>query len=246
LPFGYIPFDYRGSDGLVLKAGSQDVMISVPEQDNMSELIEYRYVLSLGPDGSLAGDGSETFHGAFAAQLDERYDNLNDAEIKQRVEAGINNTFPGATVEWTSIPSETPVGSFELKSYFKHPNFVEVVDGVLELPALLPTSSLSAYASFPNRSLPVHIRRPIINQGNVEVALPEGFIWDVETKEVKRETPFGTYALSISIDSNNVLKIQRSHNLPNQMITPEAYPEFLEFVAFTNKHKDISIRAHMQ
>lgn len=230
LPFGYIPFEYRGARALVLR-GEGPVFVDIPEFDHESERIETDYVLRFDVDGKVEGVGSETFRGSFAPQLEKRYQAMNRPETKQLVEAGMNETYPGAEVTEVTLTEDLPLATFEVVTDFRHPGLGTFEKGKsLTLPFPLPrTPLLERYGTLPNRRTPVYIGSPSYNIAKIEIVLPEGYAWETQSANHKLSTRFGSYNLDILRKDDKSLIIERTYKIPTQFVEPADYADFLEF-----------------
>ena len=65
--------------------------------------------------------------------------------------------------------------------------------------------------------------------------------WSVEPKNVDLHSAFGNYRLTVKRESEQVLLIQRTYEVPDQLVTPEKYPEFLEFLNTINENENTII-----
>lgn len=244
LPFGYIPFIYRGSDGLTLAPEASTPMIEIPTFDDASERVETHYVMHFAPDGSVEGEGLERFHGSFAAQLEEGYATMNAVELKQTVEAGMNTNYPGASITEVTVTEDLPPGVFELVSLFTHPNLAQSGPDGLTVSQLLPENPLKhQYASLPSRQFPVQISQPHVNEAVLELHLPPDYAWDAPPNAVHLDTPFGTYELDMTVGPPNVLTLTRRYHLPAQRIKPDHYAAFQDFCSAMSAHESFTLSA---
>lgn len=243
LPFGYIPFEFRGSNGLVLDTDSESPLLEIPEFDHLSERIEFVYNFTFDEDGAAHAVGTEYFHGALAADLKENFESLNQLEIEQRVEVGVNANFPGAKVTDARVLSDSSIGEFALESTFDHHDLVRLSKS-WQIDQLLPPNSIqSKYASQPSRHLPVHIRRPHINQGRLTLSLPDTMVWATKARQVTRESPFGLFSLTVEPLDDRTVEITRRYELPSQIIAVADYQSFLEFCQFMTENEEIQLEA---
>ena len=230
LPFGYVPFEYRGARALVLR-NDGPVFVAIPQFDNGSERIETDYELRFDAEGKVKGLGSETFHGSFAPQLEKRYQAMNRPETKQLVEAGMNETYPGAEVTEVTITEDLPLATFQVVTGFEHPGLGTFVKNEsLALPFPLPrTPLLERYGTLPSRRTPVYIGSPSYNVAKIELVLPEGYAWETKPATYNVSTKFGSYELRITRKDRASLLVERTYQIPTQFVTPAEYTEFLEF-----------------
>ena len=246
VPFGYIPFSYRGSVGMVLNP-DQPLHDTVPRFTDESERIETAYQMYFRENGSVTGKGSEKFFGVFAARLKERYARLNRPEIKQRIEAGINQTFPGAVVSDVAIPEDQPRGEFEMTNEFRHDSLADADENTLAINYPLPRNPfLEEYGSLAERTTPLLISEPHYNRATVEMQLPEQYAW--QSKEVvhRYDSKFGTYELAVEIDEKQKLTLKRTYHIYSQFVSPEDYKAFQAFCRDMLSNEDLVLRAARQ
>lgn len=243
LPFGYVPFDFRNSRGIVLDL-DDDLWVTIPDFGDQTELISSTYSLTFEADGSVKGIGSEAFNGTTAVNIEREYEAMTKPEIKNRVEAGINKNFPGAEVEDVTIVEDMPRGSFEMTHNFVHPGLAEVKDGGLEVAFPLPKVPLQErYASLGSRELPVMIVDPHVNDAEVTLKLPEGYVWTTAPQEVKRETPFGSYTFKVEMLAEGEMKLTRKYHVPAQFVAVADYEAFQAFCRFMVDNENQSLKA---
>jgi len=243
LEFGYIPYPFRGIRGLVCDP-TKPLFDQVPGLEDELERVETHYSLYFAANGSLEGIGSEKFFGMFASQMSKSFEALNNPEIKQRVEAGLNQTYPGAAMSRVDITEDLPPGNFELTHDFSHSDLAKSDGSSLELSFPLPkTPLIERFGSMPKRTTPIRVASPHFNVASIEMVAPKGFHWINEEMAIKEETRFGRYELSISLDEERKLLLKRTYYLKSGMVTPEDYPQFLAFCRAMVDHEDISFKA---
>ena len=246
LAFGYVPYPYRGARGLVCDSG-EPLYVDVPAFEDVTERTETAYSMYFREDGSLAGLGSERFFGLFASQLSRRYDSLNNPEIKQQVEAGMNQTYPGAVVSRVEVTQDLPRGEFELTNDFSHPGLGKTDGGVMELSFPLPkTPILEHYGTMAERTTPVRIPAPHYNVAKLVLSAPEGYRWEAPPEDRQIKSEYGSYHLKLNLQEDRKLEIERTYHLPAQYVEPVHYQEFLEFCKAMIDNEDITFRAIKQ
>lgn len=230
LPFGYVPFEYRGSRGLVI-GDVFPIFETVPQADAANERIETSYTFEFDADGKMVGKGSESFFGSFAPQLAKKYESMNRPEKRQLVEAGMNETYPGAVVTKVAIPEDLPLATFEVVTDFTHDKMGTFEKGnKLELAFPMPrTPLLERYGTLPNRRTPVYIGSPTYNVAKIVLKLPEDYAWQTPTQTFEESTRFGDYSLKFTRKNAQTLILERTYIVPSQFVEPADYDEFLEF-----------------
>lgn len=230
LPFGYVPYEFRGARGMVV-TDDDEVFVTIPQYDASSERIETNYVLTFDENGAVTGNGIETFRGSFAPQLEKSYEAMNRPETRQQVEAGMNETYPGAEVTAVRIPEDLGLATFQVQTDFKHPGLGTFVKGEsLSLPFPLPrTPMLERFGTLPSRRTPVYIGSPSYNVAEIELRLPKDYVWRNESVSYEETSRFGSYRLNFKRKDNQTMVIERTYIIPNQFVEPADYDEFLEF-----------------
>ncbi len=243
IAFGYLPFRFRGGQGFVLNA-KKESRITLPEFEDETERIETMYEMDFNADGSVSASGSEKFFGSFASQLVDGYAAMNRPETKQRVEAGINQTFPGAEVSQVQITEDLPPGEFELTNRFRLPELGQFDKKGLTLPYPLPhVRLLERYGRLASRTTPIAISRPSYNVATLKLNLPLGYRWESKTDVLREDTAFGRYELVVERESDQTLTIKRTYHLKAQMVAPEQYQEFLVFCRAMVENEDLIFKA---
>jgi tetratricopeptide (TPR) repeat protein len=242
LEFGYFPQEYRGAQALIIGEAGDGELFTLPRECPGDDAIAFAYTLLLDEQGAMSGEGTETFHGLFATTLQQRYAQLNEPEIRQRVESGINANYPGARVQSAHLLANQLRGSFAIGHEFVSDSFAEKSDQGLILPRLLPESILMAnFGKLPSRKLPLQLRRPLINRGSLKLEFPSGLKPVFKPIDLHLKSAFGSYELTLTKETPNTLRITRAYDIPDQIIPPEKYPEFLAFLR-TIEEKEIQVR----
>lgn len=242
LEFGYFPQEYRGARALIIGEESAGELFTLPRECPGDDSIAFDYTLRVDGQGAMSGEGTETFHGLFAATLRERYAQLNEPEIRQRVESGINANYPGARVLRAQLLTNLPRGSFAIGHEFVSEGFAESTAEGLALPRLLPESILMAnFGKLPSRKLPLQLRRPLINRGNLKLEFPGGLQPIFKPINMQLNSEFGRYQLTLARETPSTLRVTRTYEIPEQIIPPEKYPEFLAFLGKIEE-KELQVR----
>ncbi|MDJ0836893.1 MAG: hypothetical protein QNK37_10280 [Acidobacteriota bacterium] len=242
LPFGYIPFPFRGIRGMVLSP--DELFDMVPEFEDSSEAVETDYKLYFSAEGAAEGMGSEKFNGMYSAQMKRGFAAMNKPEMKQRIEAGLNTTYPGSAVKRASITEDLPVGQFEVTHDFSHPALAEKDGMKLKLAFPLPkTPLLERYGALPTRRAPIRISQPHYNIARVELVAPKGYAWTNGPVNVVKEDELGRYELKVIQKEDRKLLLERTYYLKARTIQPDAYGDFLEFCKAMVENEDITFVA---
>lgn len=231
LAFDYIPNAYNGGRGLVL-GQADELFIDLPNRGDELERTVAQYNLYFRADGSVAALATDTFYGAIAATMTEGFKKLNTPEIRNRVEVGINQDYPGSSVSNVTISEDQPRGTFRLLTEFNHKSFARKTDEGLEMGfPMKKTDLLEKLGSLPTRETPLRIGSPIFAETALTVMVPEGFAWkDIEVVNLQEENDFGHYRLEILRKKDRELEMKRSVYLKKQLIDPEDYAGFLAFL----------------
>ncbi len=242
IPFNFIPIAYRGARGMVLAL--DELFTTIPEGDRRDERTEKRYNLFFRADGSAVGLTSDRFHGQSAGQLAEGFKNLNRSEVKQRVEAGINQDYPGSVVDDVNLTEDLPRGQFELRTDFHHNSLAQTQGNDLTVSfPLRKTPLLEAFGSLPSRKTPVMVHAPQCDVNTLNLNVPEGYRWDVKPLKFHEESIYGSYDLTLTVKSERDLVLERNVFLDAAMVQPSDYPKFLAFLKAMASHEEFTLKA---
>jgi len=246
LAFGYLPSAYGGARAMSLDPEAP-LFTELPKGDDGSERVETVYIMNFEADGSVFGLGTERFFGLPASQIADRYKAMNRPEIKHAVEAGLNQTFPGAAVKEVILEDEEEEparGEFTLSHVFQHPDLLQMEGGEPFMPFPLPPTPIQdRFGSLPSRDTPLHVPSPYFNDATVIMRLPETYRWTVEPETREVRSRFGEYSLTVTPKEDRELEIKRVYRLKAGFIQPDDYQEFLEFSRAMVDNEDLVFRA---
>jgi len=108
--------------------------------------------------------------------------------------------------------------------------YASLSGGKLTVPEPLPPLHLSReMASLTERKLPLATGATLVLRQRLEVVLPEGATTDFVPPALDLATPFGEYHIKSSL-AGGVLTFERRLEIPYQVILPERYPAFRDFL----------------
>ncbi|MBX7114876.1 MAG: hypothetical protein K1X64_11170 [Myxococcaceae bacterium] len=190
-----------------------------------------RLTLALSEDGTLSGEGKETYEGYAAAALGEALESLPVDQREQALQGALARYFGGAEMEKLDLDVQRKVGGKVTVAYrFKVPRFARE-EG--------PHRKVLRAISFPNwlgkRYLTLSERRtPLFIDGTehtttkVELTLPAG--WSLSGDKVNLDTtvPFGRYSRKEN-QQGNVVTIEETLVVKMARIEPKSYLAFGDF-----------------
>jgi len=108
--------------------------------------------------------------------------------------------------------------------------YASVAGGRLTVPEPIPPLHLSReMASLTERKLPLATGATLTLRQRMEIVLPEGAVTDYAPQALDLTTPFGEYHLTGTL-TGGMLAFDRRLEIPYQVIPPERYPAFREFL----------------
>ncbi|WP_375756655.1 tetratricopeptide repeat protein [Corallococcus exercitus] len=192
---------------------------------------DVKLTLELGADGSLKGQGEETYSGFDAAQIAEAFEQLSAESRKQALQGAVARYFGGAELASVKLEHEEAVGApFVLRYAFTVPRFGRMEGdsrmalGPLTFPALLGRR----YVQLSTRTTPLYIDDTEASRTNVALTLPQGWKLSDPQASLKVDSQFGHFTRTEKQDGRT-LSIAESIHMPRARVTPAEYEKFSAF-----------------
>lgn len=171
---GELPHPDQGAETLVVYPDGRTELrspgLSKPEENLNSS----RYTATLSPEGALLLSGTETFHGATAAELRQEYEEVEMR--KTRLEKTLNQILPGAEITKLDLSDLADLEAQVEYTYTAKVDHYGAADGGrLIIPLTLFRHQVAnAYAVLPTRKHDVWISYPWSTRNVIRYALPKG------------------------------------------------------------------------
>ncbi|MEM1347136.1 MAG: hypothetical protein AAGI01_01175 [Myxococcota bacterium] len=200
----------------------------------------------LEPSGDLAGVMRETFDGPTAALarglLRQRSDETSRLKFMENLLAGF---IPGSAVDSYAVEGgEDRDASITFVVEFSRPKFGRVsADGSLVVETAVFREPLaSRYATLPQRTVPMMMGSPELNDDAFTMRLPDGYSATVETKSGSwtLDAPYGAYSRSVEV-ADGVLRVAASLRSKISRVMPEQYAEFQQWAIGVERSAQLKI-----
>ena len=139
--------------------------------------------------------------------------------------------FPGASEARGQVMGEGDTDHpLQLQVWCRAVHFVSFVGGQAELDQLVPALGLrKLYVGTTARQFPLFVDTPLIESATFRVELPLGVRVVRSPGSHDFDSDFGSYSVHARQIASGMLEIQRSFDVPVQVIPPERYPDFARF-----------------
>lgn len=231
--FDYLPRSVQGVPAICLEPGRGIDRVTTPTYDEKLERRDVDFTLHLDGQGNLTGKAVETLRGGRAIARRNAYDDLaSDDKIRKYIERTVNYDFSGGQLLSYEIEGrDDPEGDLVLTYRFQRPGYARkdtvglVIEDRYDLPDLT-----RRFAPLAVRTVPMLLGRRLDESIHVQFNFP------THTRvsgpggddEVAYSTAFGSYERNVTAVGDQ-LDIHHRLVMPVQRITPEAYPEFVEW-----------------
>jgi hypothetical protein len=228
-PFGMLPWDETGVQGLVLE-GNGGRWVTTPFPDASLSLVQRKATLHLDESGSIQGKVVVTYTGleALSRRLRERNDDgpartqfLQD-DLKRAVPAGSDVTLTNEPDWRSSDPQLT--AEYDLKI----PGWVSAAGRYHLLTVGLFGAEEKQEFVAAERSYPVYFEFAFDHHDDVTVELPSG--WRMSSVPQPRAANRGAFIYAMAVEnSNGVLHVYRDLTLSTMMLSADDYGAVRDF-----------------
>ncbi len=230
-PFDSFPNQMSESDALEVPLDPKlpVAIVDLPKRE-AGILRESDADLTLGAGGDVAGTLKITLRGGFASYFRRLLGELPAERLELVWQSLANDAFPGSVVTSHAVEGETTIErDLLLTLTLQGGRFGRATSDGLALPLVTdPSNILGEFASLPTRQTPLLVDADAYRRDRVRLTIPAGWVSAAPPSAVSLDTDFGSYALTVTLDSNRVL-IERNVSLPTRRIEPSDYQDFREF-----------------
>jgi tetratricopeptide (TPR) repeat protein len=229
-PFGELPEAAAGQVAYLMpEPGRPLEQVRTPEPVARPERAT-ALTLALAADGTLTGEGEETYQGFEAAQLAESLESMPPDKRKQAVEQNLARQYRGAQLTRLEVEAPREVGARVVLRYaFRaQPAHAEGEGKLVLAPLTFPAMLGRRYASAGSRTTPLFVGNVEDMQTRVTLTLPEGYTLEGGLEPLEQRTPFGRFRREESL-AGRTLTITESYRVERGRIPPARYPAFVDF-----------------
>ncbi len=231
-PFGVLSPAAQQQEAALLPEPGETVQMTRTGGDRSIEPKLVRLSLSLSEDGTLSGEGEETYQGLDAAYLRQGLERLDSDQRRQAIEASIGRNFANAALAEFSIDAPEKSGApVALRYRFTAYGAGRLEGGRLALPnGLFPVHLGRRFLALSERKLPMLVSDPDRLELTATIALPKGFALAGPPQAAKIDSPFGAFEHQ-ETSAPGLLTVRETLSTPMQRVAPEQYPAFGQFAS---------------
>ncbi len=192
-----LPSADRAANVLIVEPDGPSAFRTTPEARPEHNTTTLSMELTLKPDGSASANGTTVVRGEQAPEYRRAYQ--APATRKATFEQAWAQSFPGLTVKRMSINDPTRLEEdVQLSFALEIPRYAEALPDALRFhPFGTGRSYAQAYAPLAERRFDLVMRGPWVNSFKFTYALPPGFTVAELPEQVRDETPFGRFHMSV-------------------------------------------------
>ena len=228
--FGDIPVSDQGRTVFVIGADKGE-FVTIPVQPPERNMVDSISTIILEADGTIKGNDSIKYTGAFAETFRHIYKYESAFAQKQALENVLNKFIPAAKLETYNITGfDTLADVIIYDRRYIAKEYASIADDLLIIGVPLQKIGLQENVSTASRINPLILGQTMIRKGNMELKIPNGYSVRNFPREVVLKNSFGEYQEKYEIDSNNVLRCNNLFRLEKTQIEPSEYQEFKAFI----------------
>jgi len=229
-PFGELPEMAGGREAFLLpEPGARLEKVTTPAS-KISNGKQVTLKLALTDDGSLSGEGTETYLGFGAAQLAEALESVPPDQREQALQSALSRYFGGAELSKLELNAPREVGAtVSVKYAFSAPRFARaegksLVFSQATFPALLGRR----YLQLGSRRTPLFLDAVEESETKATLTLPPGYTLSGPLPSVNVECPYGKYTRQEKVAKDSVSIIER-YRIEMARVPPKDYEKFGAF-----------------
>jgi hypothetical protein len=227
-PLGELPLLLQGSQGLIVSADG-GALVQMPLSHAEANPTTRRVEASVTADGALHATIRRASAGHPASVERQMFKDLSREDYLRALEADVRRQIPGASLSVGKVGEDAATNRFELTMTLQAPAYAQIVQGRLMIvrPPQMNRLELPALTA-PTRLTPI-LLEPLDERDVLELTLPPNAAVDEMPEPRRRETPFGSFAISWQMENgrltrNLLLRIHRSS------VAPAAYNDVRAFL----------------
>ncbi|MBI3185448.1 MAG: hypothetical protein HYZ28_25185 [Myxococcales bacterium] len=231
-PFGELPEQASGERQAYLLPEPGRPLSKVktpPKTERLGKLVSLS--LRLEPDGTLAGEGEESYSGFEAAQLAEALEALSPDQRDQALQSALSRYFGGAELSSVKLDIHREVGApLKVRYEFKAPRFArQESDGKLVLGSVtFPAYLGRRFVQVGSRRTPLYIDSTESSVTKATLELPAGFKLQDLLPEAKANGRYGRFVRRERVEGEKLL-IEEEYRLEMARVPVDQYEDFGRF-----------------
>jgi hypothetical protein len=177
LPVGTLPWENRGVLAIPIDASAQ-ALVAIPDFRPAENRRVRTVKATLRPDGTLAGETTETYYGVAATRMRGRLRDLDETKRRERVEADLRRGLPGCAMSAWSVEDGDPAGgarSLVIKRAWEVSGLATVAGKRLLLNPILAERQDPASWAAESRTAPIDFGEVFDHTDTLSITLPDAF-----------------------------------------------------------------------
>lgn len=190
-----------------------------------------KLALKLAEDGTLSGQGEETYSGFEAAQIAEAFNQLSAESRNQALQGAVARYFGGASLSSVKLENQEQVGApFVLRYEFTVPRFGRMEGGQRMAlgPLTFPAQLGRRFVQLSTRRTPLYIDTTEASRTQVTLSMPKGWKLADPQASLEANNAFGRFTRSEKQDGST-LSVTESLRVPRNRVMPGQYELFSGF-----------------
>jgi len=231
-PFDSLPMRLTGSDGLSipLEPEAPARLVEIARRDP-GLLQESDAELVLEADGRVTGNLTLTLRGVLSGIVRRVMSEIPPDRKDTAYRSFVGNYFAGAQVISAKVDGlEETEGAVTLTFAFTGGGFARRLPAGFAVPVVAQKLDLlSEYASLPSRQYPLLLDAQEFRRDRVRVRIPEGLRVTGLPSPTERDSGYGRYGLSATVDGDRLL-LERTVAIPPRRVEVAEYPDLRRFL----------------
>ncbi|MBN1916839.1 MAG: DUF3857 domain-containing protein [Verrucomicrobia bacterium] len=228
--FGDIPVNDQGRTVFVIGEAKGEFM-QIPVLPAEANLLRNTGTAAVGRDGTLRVEEHVEYRGAFADQFRATYRYADAAGQKAMLQEALGNFSAGATLDQYAIQGMVEMADAIVYSRtYTAPSYASTAGDLIVLTAPLQRIGLLNLATIPERQQPLRLGQTMRREGELVLAVPQGFRVRNLPEALEIRTEIGTYSESYSVNKDGAIVCCNRFELGVAEISPADYAEFRAFV----------------
>lgn len=222
-----LPFGDQGAFALILKDTGAE-LVTTPVEKSGRNVTSLHSQIRLDPEGNATLTSSADIRGSEAAALRRGLE--AEATRRDRFEGSLASVYPGTHLKALKIESLKDLSKPVSYSFTAEiPTYATLQDDGFEVPIDDGLGLVSAYARLPERQYDLMVGPTRVMERSMVIEAPKGYGVIDLPKSTELSTRFGTLSVGVS-GKDDTVHIVRRFELKVDRVTPDAYPEFVDFI----------------
>lgn len=232
-PFGFVDPSMQGTEALAIGQRGEVRRLTTPVFSPELNRQLVSAVISIDSSGDLTGSISEQVATGSQGAIREILFQLPDLRpLIQQLESNLSQSFPGVVVSDFEVSNlESPDEPLTLSYRIVAPGYATVSGDEIHISRrFFDRALIYQIGSEPSRRYPLVVSSPMLEQVDIEIQMPAGFVITGHPSPLEILTPWITYSWSVLEGGigSETLTLRRETTLAVTRVQPDEYPELTE------------------